>query len=133
MPLANGDELDATGVPPVQATLRPPHPSRRRSINPVIDSERSSCRRVGLLMPGVRGVFPCKIKLAKLARHREGKVVMKTVDVIDVQGGQVVKLPDEFRFRDPSVAIRKVGEAVILEPVKPATWPPGFFRRNQDR
>lgn len=52
---------------------------------------------------------------------------MKTVEVIEVQDGQVVKLPDEFRFRDSNVSIRKAGEAVILEPVARATWPPGFF------
>jgi len=52
---------------------------------------------------------------------------MKTAEVIDMQGVQVVKLPDEFRFDGPSVSIRKAGEAVILEPVKPETWPPRFF------
>ena len=40
---------------------------------------------------------------------------------------QAVKLPDGFRFEGDTVSIRREGEAVILEPVKPATWPPGFF------
>jgi len=44
-----------------------------------------------------------------------------------MQGGQVVRLPDEFRFGTPSVSIRKAGDAVILEPLKAATWPSGFF------
>jgi virulence-associated protein VagC len=52
---------------------------------------------------------------------------MKTAEVMDIQGVQVVKLPDEFRFCGPSVSIRKSGNAVILEPVRPETWPPGFF------
>lgn len=52
---------------------------------------------------------------------------MKTAEIIDLHGAQVVKLPDEFRFDGPSVSIRKAGEAVILEPMKPAAWPPGFF------
>lgn len=52
---------------------------------------------------------------------------MRTVEVIDIQGVQAVKLPDEFRFCGPSVSIRRAGDAVILEPVKPASWPPGFF------
>ena len=56
-----------------------------------------------------------------------GKVAMKIADVIEIQGVQAVKLPDEFRFDPPSVSIRKAGEAVILEPVKSASWPPGFF------
>ena len=36
-------------------------------------------------------------------------------------------MPDEFRFTDATFSIRKEGEAVILEPVKPKTWPAGFF------
>ena len=53
---------------------------------------------------------------------------MKTADVIDVHGAQAVKLPDEFRFSGRSVSIRKSGEAVILEPLKEASWPPNFFQ-----
>lgn len=40
---------------------------------------------------------------------------------------QAVKLPDEFRFCGPSVSIRRAGDAVILEPIKPTAWPAGFF------
>jgi virulence-associated protein VagC len=60
--------------------------------------------------------------------HREWGIAMKTSEVAEMQGVQVVKLPDEFRFEGPSVSIRKAGEAVILEPVKSAAWPPGFFQ-----
>ena len=52
---------------------------------------------------------------------------MKTTEVISIDGRQAVKLPDEFRFSDATVSIRKEGEAVILEPVKSGTWPAGFF------
>jgi len=52
---------------------------------------------------------------------------MKTTEVISLDGLQAVKLPNEFRFADAMVSIRKVGEAVILEPVKSKTWPAGFF------
>lgn len=52
---------------------------------------------------------------------------MKTTEVISIDGLQAVRLPDEFRFADATVSIRKVGEAVILEPVKRNTWPAGFF------
>jgi virulence-associated protein VagC len=52
---------------------------------------------------------------------------MKTAELIDIQGVQVVKLPEEFRFHGPAVSIRKAGDSVILEPLKPETWPPGFF------
>ena len=52
---------------------------------------------------------------------------MKTAEVIDLEGVQVVKLPDEFRFIGARVSIRKTGDAVILEPMKPDAWPAGFF------
>jgi virulence-associated protein VagC len=52
---------------------------------------------------------------------------MKTTEVFDLHGKQVVRLPEEFRFHVRSVSIRKEGDAVILEPVKPETWPAGFF------
>lgn len=52
---------------------------------------------------------------------------MQTAEVFDMHGAQVVKLPDEFRFDGPSVSIRRAGDAVILEPMKPAAWPSGFF------
>jgi antitoxin VapB len=52
---------------------------------------------------------------------------MQTTEVIYIDGRQAVKLPDEFRFRDATVAIRKEGEAVILEPVTSHPWPADFF------
>lgn len=52
---------------------------------------------------------------------------MKTTEVISLDGRQAVRLPDEFRFTDATVSIRKEGEAIILEPVKSNTWPAGFF------
>ena len=52
---------------------------------------------------------------------------MVTAEVVDVGGGQVVKLPQGFRLDSGTVSIRREGEAVILEPVKSQTWPEGFF------
>ena len=52
---------------------------------------------------------------------------MKTAEIILLDGRQTVKLPDEFRFTDATVSIRKEGEAVVLEPVKSNTWPARFF------
>jgi virulence-associated protein VagC len=52
---------------------------------------------------------------------------MKTADIIETSQGQAVRLPDEFRFTVPTVSIRREAEAVILEPLKPAAWPEGFF------
>ena len=52
---------------------------------------------------------------------------MQTAEIFHTDGTQAVKLPDGFRFEGDTVSIRREGEAVILEPVKPATWPLGFF------
>jgi antitoxin VapB len=52
---------------------------------------------------------------------------MSTVEILDVGGSQMVKLPEEFRFQTAEVSIRREGDAVVLEPIKPAAWPPEFF------
>ena len=52
---------------------------------------------------------------------------MTTVAIQNQAGTQSVTLPREFRFDVETVTIRKVGEAVILEPVKACCWPDGFF------
>ena len=54
---------------------------------------------------------------------------MTTAEIFRADGTQAVKLPDGFHFEGDTVSIRREGEAVILEPVKPATWPVGFFDR----
>jgi hypothetical protein len=52
---------------------------------------------------------------------------MKVAEIVRANGSQLVKLPEEFHLEGDTVAIRRQGEAIVLEPVKPATWPPGFF------
>jgi len=52
---------------------------------------------------------------------------MQTAEILDTAQGQAVILPDEYRFAASTVAIRRDGDAVILEPLKPAVWPEGFF------
>lgn len=52
---------------------------------------------------------------------------MKTVEIVETSEGQEVRLPAEFRFSTHTVSIRREGEAVILEPLKPNQWPDGFF------
>jgi len=52
---------------------------------------------------------------------------MQFAEVFEVNGVQAVKLPVEFRFLGSSVSVRRDGDAVILEPVRPSTWPTGFF------
>ncbi|MBL8792759.1 MAG: hypothetical protein JNM56_02515 [Planctomycetia bacterium] len=52
---------------------------------------------------------------------------MPTTEIVRVNGTQSVKLPDGYQFQGDTVSIRRDGEAVILEPLKPTPWPPGFF------
>lgn len=52
---------------------------------------------------------------------------MKTVEIVETDKGQAVPLPEEFRFASRTVSIRRDGEAVILEPIKPSHWPERFF------
>jgi virulence-associated protein VagC len=52
---------------------------------------------------------------------------MKTVKLLETSIGQTVPLPEEFRFATPTVSIRREGDAVILEPTKPTSWPDHFF------
>jgi virulence-associated protein VagC len=52
---------------------------------------------------------------------------MKTVEIVDMDNGQSVPLPEEFRFKTKTVSIRRQGDAVILEPVGPSHWPKHFF------
>ena len=56
---------------------------------------------------------------------------MKTTEVILSGELQTVRIPEEFRFSDTHVSIRREGEAVILEPLKPQSWPSNFFEQIQ--
>ena len=40
---------------------------------------------------------------------------------------QAVRLPKAFRFEGSEVRIRKVGRAVIIEPLPEESWPPGYW------
>ncbi len=44
-------------------------------------------------------------------------------------GSQAVRLPKECRFAGGIVRVRKVGRAVILEPVDRPSWPAGYWER----
>jgi virulence-associated protein VagC len=54
---------------------------------------------------------------------------MKTVEIVETDHGQAVPLPEEFRFATRTVSLRREGEAVIVEPLKPAHWPEDFFAK----
>lgn len=52
---------------------------------------------------------------------------MKTTTVFQSGHSQAVRMPKEFRFATRTVAIRREGDAVILEPIRARSWPEGFF------
>ena len=53
---------------------------------------------------------------------------MTTTQVVDTGAGQVVRLPHGYEFAAKEVAIRRDGDAVILEPLKNGSWPENFFQ-----
>lgn len=52
---------------------------------------------------------------------------MKTAEIVETSQGQMVRLPEEFRLPGNQVAIRREGDAVVLEPLNASQWPEGFF------
>jgi virulence-associated protein VagC len=50
-----------------------------------------------------------------------------TAEIISIDGQQLVKLPAEFHFDTTRISVRKDGDAVVLEPIKPTSWPARFF------
>ena len=52
---------------------------------------------------------------------------MTVLDIFDSDGVQIVRLPPEFRLQGPQVGVRREGNTIVLEPLKPAVWPEGFF------
>ena len=52
---------------------------------------------------------------------------METATVIHEGECQTVRLPKGFRLSATTVGVRHEGDAIVLEPLKPSTWPEGFF------
>ncbi len=42
---------------------------------------------------------------------------------------QAVRIPKELRFEGREVSIRRLGDGLLLLPVKAVAWPEGFFER----
>jgi virulence-associated protein VagC len=54
---------------------------------------------------------------------------MTKTQVLRLSDGQAVRIPLGFEFAATEAAIRREGAAVILEPIKPESWPVGFFEQ----
>jgi virulence-associated protein VagC len=52
---------------------------------------------------------------------------METAIVIQEGECQTVRLPKGFHLSALTVSVRREGEAIVLEPSKPTSWPEGFF------
>lgn len=52
---------------------------------------------------------------------------MTTTQIVHDGNRQSVQLPPGFEFDVNEVAVRRAGDAVILEPIKSSTWRTGFF------
>lgn len=50
-----------------------------------------------------------------------------TAKLFTHERSQAVRLPEELRLRGTEVRISREGERIILEPLKPTRWPPGFW------
>jgi len=40
---------------------------------------------------------------------------------------QAVRIPKELRFDAKEVSIRRLGDGIVIEPIKSSEWPEGFF------
>ena len=63
----------------------------------------------------------------KRAEVQLPETIMETATVIHEGECQTVRLPKGFHLSSPTVGVRHEGEAIVLEPLKPKTWPEGFF------
>ena len=46
-----------------------------------------------------------------------------------IGGSQAVRLPREFRLPGRLAKIRRWGDGILLEPIKPSKWPKGYFEK----
>lgn len=52
---------------------------------------------------------------------------MKTAEVVETDGMQAIRLPEEFRLPGKWVQVRRQGEGIMLMPVVPGAWPAEFL------
>jgi len=58
---------------------------------------------------------------------RIGYIPAMTTTLFTNGRSQAVRIPKELRFEGREVSIRRLGDGVLLVPVKASTWPDGFF------
>lgn len=56
-----------------------------------------------------------------------GYIPAMTTTIFSNGRSQAVRIPKELRFEGREVSIRRMGDGVLLTPVKASTWPDGFF------
>jgi antitoxin VapB len=60
-------------------------------------------------------------------RTMSGYIPDMTTTLFTNGRSQAVRIPKELRFEGKEVSIRRIGDGVLLIPVKASTWPEGFF------
>jgi antitoxin VapB len=53
---------------------------------------------------------------------------METATVTCEGDRQTVRLPKGFNLPTSTVVVRYEGDAIVLEPLRPKSWPEGFFQ-----
>jgi virulence-associated protein VagC len=61
--------------------------------------------------------------------YMEKTMKIENTKIVETPEGPAVLLPEGFRFEGTIVTIWRDGELVILAPIKPTTWPEGFFEK----
>ena len=56
-----------------------------------------------------------------------GYIPYMTTKLFSNGRSQAVRIPKELRLEGSEVSIRRLGDGVLVVPVKSSTWPRGFF------
>jgi antitoxin VapB len=79
----------------------------------------------GMRLAPVKQVLVSKIDMI-YTRIRGGAMLPARAKVFWSGPSQAVRLPKAFRFTTGEVTVRKVGDALILEPAPKQEWPVGY-------
>lgn len=65
--------------------------------------------------------------MAKILHLRMAHGADVTTIMFANRRSQAVRIPKELRFEGKEVSIRRLGDGVLLVPVKASIWPEGYF------
>jgi virulence-associated protein VagC len=96
---------------------------------PIFDNTRAKPNRFDMLLPvylfaSAKVASAIHLVYLRVFSYHE---FMATATVTTEGENQVVRLPRGFHLPTPTVQVRQAGDAIVLQPLKPGTWPAGFF------